>query len=167
MQRDHQDHRPEPKRHDRLIQERIHDPYKARLKMADPAVCPRCHAVYEAGRWQWGPRPAGAEEIVCQACHRIADHCPAGVVTLQGAYVAQHHDELLALVRHQEEQEKADHPLNRIMEIRDTTDGLELTTTDIHLPRRIGEALRRSHQGDLTLHYDEGEYFARVHWRAG
>lgn len=166
MQRGHQDHRPTPERRDRLIQERIHDPYKWREKMADPAVCPTCRAVYEDGRWRWGQPPVGAQPIVCQACERIADRCPAGVVTLTGSYVAGHREEFLALIRHQEEHEKSKHPLNRIMEIRDTADGIEVTTTDIHLPRRIGEALRRTRHGDLDLHYDEGEYFARVRWHA-
>ncbi|HEY0834474.1 MAG TPA: BCAM0308 family protein [Azospirillum sp.] len=167
MQRERQDHRPQPERRDRLIQEHIHDPYMTRLKMADPAVCPTCGAVYEQGRWRHGLRPVDAGEAVCPACHRIADRCPAGIVTLEGAFVRDHRAELLALIRHQHEQEHAEHPLHRIMDIRDTADGLEVTTTDIHLPRRIGEALRRSHQGDLDLHFDEGEYFARVHWRAG
>lgn len=166
MQRGHQDHRPNPERHDRMIQEHNHDPYKRREKMADPAICPTCGAVYEDGRWRWGLLPTAATPIVCQACERIADHCPAGVVTLTGRYAAEHGQELLALVRHQEEQEKAEHPLNRIMEIRSIADGFEVTTTDIHLPRRIGEALRRTRHGDLTLHYDKGECFARVRWHA-
>ncbi len=140
MQRGHQDHRPHPERRDRVLQERIHDPYKARGKMTDPAVCPRCHAVYETGRWRWRLRPITAEEIVCQACERVADHCPAGTVTFS--------------------------PLNQITEIRDTDDGIEVTTTDIHLPRHLGEALRRSHRCDLTLHYDAAEYVARVRWQA-
>ncbi|HSK41658.1 MAG TPA: BCAM0308 family protein [Arenibaculum sp.] len=186
MDRKNQEYHPQPRRHDRMVQERIHDPYRARLKMAGPAICPQCNAVYEQGRWHWGPRPTAAggaaggaageaaeeaveeavEEIVCPACRRIADRCPAGIVTLSGAYVGPHQDELLALVRHQHELETAEHPLNRIMDIRDTADGFEVTTTDIHLPRRIGEALRRTHHGDLTLHFDEGGYFARVHWQA-
>ncbi|WP_448192762.1 BCAM0308 family protein [Azospirillum sp. sgz301742] len=166
MQQDQLSHRPQPDRRDRLIQERIHDPYKVRLKMPDAAICPRCQAVYEHGRWHWGLRPVTAEEVVCQACHRIADHCPAGIVMLSGPRVAAHRDELLALIRHQEALETAEHPLSRIMETRDTADGFEATTTDIHLPRRIADALRRSHHGDLTLHYDEGGYFARVQWRA-
>lgn len=166
MASERQDHRPEPARRDRLIQEHVHDPYMLRLKLPDPGVCERCHAVYEHGRWRWGPRPAVATAVVCPACHRVADRCPAGVVTLSGAYVGAHRDELLALIHHHLEQENAEHPMNRIMDIRDTGDGLEVTTTDVHLPRGIGEALRRNHRGHLTLHFDEGECFARVRWQA-
>jgi len=103
---------------------------------------------------------------VCQACQRIADHCPAGILTLGGTILRSHSDEVLAIVRHQHEAEKAEHPLNRIIGIRRIEDGLEVTTTDVHLPHRIGEALRRAHHGDLTVHYDKDESFARVHWQA-
>jgi hypothetical protein len=43
-------------------------------------------------------------------------------------------------------------------------DTLVITTTDIHLPRCIGEALHRAFHGDLKLHYDEASYFVRVDW---
>ena len=62
-----------PQRRDRLIHERIHDPYKARLKLVDPSVCPQCGAVYESDRWRWGAPPVDAGEQLCQACHRIND----------------------------------------------------------------------------------------------
>jgi hypothetical protein len=43
-------------------------------------------------------------------------------------------------------------------------DGLVITTTDVHLPRRIGEAVHHAFHGDLKVHYDEENYFARVDW---
>ena len=39
-----------------------------------------------------------------------------------------------------------------------------LKTTDIHLPRRIGEALHRAYEGKLDFHYEEESYFIRVAW---
>ena len=49
------------------------------------------------------------------------------------------------------------------MEIELGTD-IVVTTTDIHLPRRIGHALEAAWDGELTTHYDEAGYFARVRW---
>ncbi|CAO3425328.1 BCAM0308 family protein [Azospirillum endophyticum] len=160
------DHRPQPERRDRLIQEKEHDPYKPSLKPADPGVCTICHAVYEEGRWHWGARPAAASDTVCQACQRIRDHIPAGILTMDGAFVRTHRAELLAQVRHQETLESSEHPLNRIMDIRDTSDGMTVTTTDLHLPRRVAEALRSHHHGEVTWQYDDDDYFLRVHWQA-
>jgi hypothetical protein len=142
------------------------DPYKATHKLAEPTRCPSCAAVYHAGRWQWmGQPPAEADERLCTACQRIADKYPAGIVTLTGLFVDQHKAEILALVRNQEAAEKAEHPLNRIMAIEEPADDtLVITTTDIHLPRCIGEALHRAFHGDLKLHYDEASYFVRVDW---
>lgn len=37
--------------------------------------------------------------------------------------------------------------------------------TDIHLARRIGEALRRAFRSELEMHLDDEGYFVRVDWR--
>lgn len=152
------------RRHDRLIHERVHDPYKMRKKPVDPSVCPKCGAVYESDRWRWGPPPAGAGELLCQACQRINDQYPAGVVHLSGQFLVLHKAELIQLIHHQEALETAEHPLHRIMSIEDRNDEVVVITTDIHLPRRIGQALRSAYKGSLDVHYDEEGYFIRVHW---
>lgn len=162
-QRDIKRHQP---RMDRRIAEHVHDPYKTRLKLSEPTVCPECGAVYHEGRWRWlsyAP-PADAHRETCQACHRIRDEYPAGWVVLSGNFVAAHREEIVRLVRHQETQEKAEHPLHRIMGIGADNGGLLITTTDIHLPRRIGEALRHAYHGELEFHYDREAYSLRVHW---
>jgi hypothetical protein len=149
----------------RAQQDRILDPYKATHKRHEQAVCQQCGAVYEHGRWHWGERPNGAVKTICQACHRTNDHYPAGIVTLSGPLVASQRDEITHLVRHQEQSEKPEHPLNRIMRIeQEAPDRLVIETTDIHLPRRIGEAMTRAYKGTLTEHFDEGGYFVRVNW---
>jgi hypothetical protein len=39
-----------------------------------------------------------------------------------------------------------------------------ITTTDSHLARGIGEAVRRAYQGKLTIQYGPDENLARVTW---
>jgi hypothetical protein len=143
----------------------ILDPYKRVQKLPEPSFCRQCGAVYHAGRWQWGPHASDAHEVLCQACHRTNDKYPAGVLTLSGSSVAANSGELQRIARHQEASEKQDHPLNRIIDIEQTADGLVVNTTDIHLPARIGKAIKRAFRGTLDEHFDEAGYFVRVNWR--
>jgi len=153
-----------PRRGDRLIRERVHDPYKTRLKLPEPTVCPGCGAVYHEGRWTWAERPPGAYEELCQACHRIRDEYPAGYITIRGAFALAHKDEIIHLVRHEEGLEKTEHPLHRIMGIAESAGTIQITTTDIHLPRRLGDALEHAFKGKLEFFYEEETYLIRVHW---
>ncbi len=152
-------------RGDRLIREHVHDPYKTRLKLTEPTVCPQCGALYQGGRWRWAERPDDAREALCQACHRCNDGYPAGTVTLSGGFLGGHKAEILGLVRNQETLEKGEHPLHRIMDIDEQGGQIVIRTTDIHLPRRIGEAVHSAYEGDLDFHYDEEAYLIRVNWK--
>ena len=150
----------------RNVQERRHDPYKLRGKLREPTVCPQCGASYQNGHWTWEKAPTGqTNSQLCQACQRIKDRYPAGELAIQGNFIAAHKQEILNLAKNIEEAEKAAHPLNRLMDIEDLDDGLRITTTDIHLPRRIAEALNDAWNGELDMHYDEEGYFIRLAWR--
>jgi hypothetical protein len=147
-----------------ILQERIHDPYKSSKKLHEPTRCPQCRAVFSDGRWRW-TKADNADETLCPACHRMNDRYPAGEVILTGGFLAAHADEVLGLVRNTEQAERQEHPLNRIMDIQQREHDVLITTTDIHLPRRIGHALEDAWKGELSTHYDEEGYFARVTWR--
>jgi NMD protein affecting ribosome stability and mRNA decay len=154
-----------PVRRDRLLEQDRHDTYKAKHKLPEPTVCPQCGAVFHDGRWQWLAKPAQAHEEMCPACHRIQDEFPAGFVAVSGPFFTDHREELLQLARNEETRAKAEHPLKRIMEIEDQEDGVQITTTDIHLARGIGEALHHAYQGELEYHYNEQENLLRVVWQ--
>ena len=149
----------------RAQNDRILDPYQTQQKLHEPTACPQCGAVYHHGRWQWGERPADAHQSPCPACRRIAENFPAGIVTLHGDFARRHKEEITGLARHEEAAEKGEHPLNRIASIAETADGLVINTTDIHLPRRLGEALKRAFHGSVDMHFDDAAYFVRVDWR--
>jgi hypothetical protein len=154
-------------RRDRMIRENVHDTYKLGGKLPEPTRCPRCRAIYVDGRWTWNYAAGGslaASERICSACHRIADNYPAGEVTLSGTFLAAHKDEILGLARNLEETEKAEHPMNRIIAVREVADQVQITTTDVHLPRRIGKAIQSAWGGELDIHFDEEGYFTSITW---
>ena|SRR5215469_9907855 len=147
-------------------EDHIRDPYQLRQNLSDHTIRPQCGALYHNGRWQWALRPEEGPEVLCSACRRINDKSPAGIVTFHGGFAPQQVNEIVHLARHQEEAEKSEHPLNRIISVDEEAEGIVIYTPDIHLPRRIGEAAKRAFHGTLQEHFDKGGYFVRIDWRA-
>jgi len=150
---------------DRIYDDPRHDPYQPKGKYSEPLVCSGCQAVYQHGRWAWGERPKDAGVAECPACHRIRDRQPAGYVTLSGELTDADRDALIRLVRNIEKHENAEHALHRIIGVEQSAGEVRVTTTDTHLPQRIGEAVRHAQKGLLEIVYGHDEYAVRVHWR--
>jgi NMD protein affecting ribosome stability and mRNA decay len=148
----------------RAQQDHILDPYQRRQKPLDGTICPTCGAAHHEGRWQWTTVTERARAEACPACRRIADRFPAGIVTLRGAFAPEQRERLVGLARHEEQAERQEHALNRIISIEEQADAIVISTTDIHLPRRIGEAVKRAFHGDLTADFEKDGYFVRVDW---
>ena len=151
-------------RRDRLIQEKRHDTYQEQRKLPEPTVCSECGAVYLEGRWAWWEAAVNAHAIVCPACQRIKDNFPAGYLEIRGGFFASHSGEINNLIRNLEAQEKKAHPMERIMAIAGEGERNLVTTTGIHLARRIGEALNNAYQGELAFAYGDGEKSIRLTW---
>jgi NMD protein affecting ribosome stability and mRNA decay len=141
------------------------DPYRLAHKPPEPTHCPECNASFSQGRWTWEEAPRDSYEQICPACQRINDHFPAGYVTIKGEFFASHRDEIVALISNHEKKDNAERPLKRIMGIEDKKDGVEVTTTDAHLARGIGEALHDAYKGDLKLRYSRDENLLRATWK--
>lgn len=154
-----------PRYRARIFDTTEHDPYHAPERYPEPTLCEDCKAVFRHGRWSWEAPPPGSHVALCPACARTQDQLPAGFVTLDGPYTVAHRAQLLEIARNQADLERREHPLNRIMRIDVQPEHVEIATTDVHLPRRIGTALKRAHDGKLTVRFAENEYSVRVHWR--
>jgi NMD protein affecting ribosome stability and mRNA decay len=156
-----------PTRRDRLLKQSHVDGYKSDRKLPEPTVCRICGAVFSAGRWQWSASlPETASEVRCPACQRIHDHLPAGYLTLSGDFFNEHRDEIMRLVHNHMERQRNEHPMQRIMEVKSLdTGGVEISFTEFHQPKSVGEAVRSAYQGELDIHYPEESGQERVAWR--
>lgn len=147
-----------------MIQEKRHDTYRERGKWPDPTVCGECGSLFQDGRWSWNKATKEANKVVCPACQRIVDNCPAGYVEIRGTFFKGHREELLNLIRREEKFENGEHPMERIISIVDEVGHTLVTTTGVHIARRIGKALSRACQGGLSIQYGDDEKSIRVYW---
>lgn len=152
-------------RMDKLIKEKRHDVFPTKGNKRRPSQCERCGAVFIKGRWTWEQAGEIATKTTCPACRRIAGNLPAGFLEIKGAFFEEHRDEILNLIDNVEKTEKQTYPLERIIQIQKNGAHTLVTTTGIHIARRIGEALHRSYQGELSLQYADGEKRIRVSWQ--
>jgi len=159
-------HETHESRRNRLIRDPGHDIYGTKGKGSEPTVCASCSAVYRKGHWQWEVvAPASAAKSLCPACHRIREKIPAGYLTLKGSFLQEHRDEIVHLLQNEEAKAAAQHVLKRIINIESQGEQqIEVTTTDAHLARSLGEALYRAYRGELNCHYEEATYASRISW---
>ena len=144
---------------------RIHE--ESAGKLPEVAACPRCQASYRNGRWTWETAPTGFYALECPACKCIAADDPAGELRLEGKFATAHRDEIEGCLRNVEERERAEHPLKRIMSIRDEDGGVVVRVTDAKLVTQLGHALASAWDGTLVLPRTTADKssFARASWR--
>ena len=151
-------------RNDKMIKEKRHDTYRNKEKWREPTLCKGCGALFVSGRWTWKETSEKTHSATCPACRRIADRFPAGTIEIKGDFFSAHREEVVNLINNVEKQQKGEHPLERLMEISNEKGKTLVTTTGVHLARRIGEALSRSYKGDFSFQYGDGEKTLRVYW---
>jgi NMD protein affecting ribosome stability and mRNA decay len=105
------------------------------------------------------------ERSPCPACQRIRDRYPAGTLSLTGSFLEEHREEISQLARNIESREKELHPLNRIMDVETTPEGLQITTTEMQLARTIGNAVQRAYGGEIDYGYEKEASVLRVTWK--
>jgi NMD protein affecting ribosome stability and mRNA decay len=152
-------------RRDRLVQEKKHDMYRESGKWPEPTLCTQCQSIFQNGRWVWADVPqAKVHSVTCPACQRIADNYPAGYVELKGDFFIKNRQEIGNLILNEEKLEKSERPQERIMAIDEDDNSTMITTTGVHIARRVGEAISRAYKGDLVFTYGDGEKSIRVAW---
>jgi NMD protein affecting ribosome stability and mRNA decay len=133
-------------------------------KAAGALVCSDCGLVQHGGKWFRGAPPlAKLRSGRCPACRRIREGYPAGTIRMHPAFL-EHREEILRLVRNVERAERVEHPLERLMEVKETGGKLVVTTTGIHLARQIAHRIARRFHRKARLRYADQEDLVHVDW---
>jgi NMD protein affecting ribosome stability and mRNA decay len=147
-----------------------HDAYWNKAQPKDHSYCRKCHAIYHNKHWffdegKWEALKASRKAaVLCPACQKIEDRFASGMVQLTGSFVSGHKEEILNLVKNEEQRAKGLNPLERIIEISNNGKGILVTTTHEKLAQRIGKKLQRAFHGKVDYRWSRGEKMARVSW---
>jgi hypothetical protein len=154
------------RRHDKLIKSGRIDVYSDKKKIIENTQCVKCKSVFINGRWTWKAIKENKKNnsTICPACKRISDNLPAGIITLKGEFLNNHYTEIENLIYNINRLEKNKHPLERIIKILNEDCIATITTTGIHIARRIGEALLQAFSGEYSFQYGKNEKSIRVSW---
>jgi len=148
------------------------DPYLPRFDAGEVAACTGCQALYQRRHWFFGPDPYFRETmqpttrmVLCPACQKIRDRYAEGRVTLRPSpFLASHKEEILHLIRNEEERAKGFNPLERIVEISESDGSVVVTTTNEKLAQRIGRVLKNAYRGQTTYHWSDPKFLS-VEWQ--
>ena len=147
------------------------DPYLAKIAPDETAECRKCGVVYFNKRWvlaeEFDRSKEGSKKpkkVLCPACQKIKDGFIGGYVTITGPFQAEHRDEIMNLIKNKEKVARTHNPLDRIMDIKESDGGLEITTTTEKLAQRIGQILKKAFHGEVEYKWSSDVKLARVRW---
>ncbi|GAB63453.1 conserved hypothetical protein [Candidatus Jettenia caeni] len=150
------------------------DPYLPPKGKGLPSVslCKDCTAVYQNKKWFLDPKLYEKKKamktvnwVTCPACKKIKENVPGGIVKLKGDFLKEHKQEIMNLIRHEDERSKTYNPLKRIMKIQEKNNEIEIHTTTGTLAQRIGSILFKAYDGEVEYKKHENMKFIRVEWR--
>ena len=149
----------------RNVQPVHHDAYHAVAKPRHALVCEDCGIVCHGGRWYWGePPPGKVRSCVCPACRRVRHRHPASWLRAPWRALGPRR-EVLDQIRNICEAERVEHPLERVMAIKDVDGDLLITTTGLHIARCIASGLQRRLHRRPSMSYGD-DYELRMSWSA-
>ena len=147
------------------------DPYLLDMKPDEVARCRECRSVFAGGRWQLESdatrelkEARQITEVLCPACQKIRDRVPGGVLSITGRFAADHQEEIVNLVNHENTLAMKINPLERIMDIERSEDGMVVYTTNEKLAQKTGRALKKAYDGHVDYKWPEDRKLVRVNW---
>ena len=144
------------------------DTYLPRLSPKEAIQCTGCGAFYHRRHWTLAV-PAGfnapvhVHPIYCPACRKIKERYPSGELSLRGMDSAER-QEILRILRNEEEQARSKNPLERIMRLTQQNSEWKVETTTEKLAQRLGRSVHKARGGTLAYKWSHNNKFLRVVW---
>lgn len=122
-------------------------------------ICSECQAVYNGRKWSAScPIPdhhsAKMDQTLCTGCKRMRDKVVLGTVRLHGEVIETRLDEVLRMIRREEEIEQARNHCSRILDIFSSGQKMTIQTVNSLLAIHIAKQLKKAYKGRMQIYKD-------------
>lgn len=122
-------------------------------------ICSECNAYFDGKKWTATcrlPRSESAEleETLCTACKRIRDKIVLGTVHLDGDVIASRPDEIMRMIRREEEIERSRNHCSRIFDIDRNGRKMTIRTVNSLLAIHIAKQFKKAFKGRMEIFKD-------------
>ena len=88
-----------------------------------------------------------------------------GILRLSGAFLLDHEEEVLNLIKHEGRLAEQKNPLHKVSKIEKADGVIHVEITDHNLALHIGKCLVHAYKGEHTYKFLKGEKFVEVDWK--
>jgi hypothetical protein len=122
-------------------------------------ICAECRAVFDGRKWNTEhgltrEKIATLEPTLCTACKRIRDNVALGTAYLDGEVIASQPDEVLRMIRREEEIERTRNYSSRILDIERAGSKMTVRTVNTLLAIYIAKQCRKTFKGKIEIFKD-------------
>ena len=122
-------------------------------------ICTTCQAVFNGKKWN-GAHTMSEEKLaelkpsLCTACKRIRDNIVFGTVHLEGEALVTRTDEIMRMIRREEEIERSHNFCSRILDIKRNGRKMTIRTVNSSLAIHIAKQFKKTFKGRLDIYKD-------------
>ncbi len=88
-----------------------------------------------------------------------------GLVRVRGAFLKDHEDEIVNLIKHESRTTEQDNPEYKVSAISKVDGGIDVATTSSSLAMHIGKSLSHAYKGEHKFTFSHDEKYIEVDWR--
>lgn len=122
-------------------------------------ICTECQAVFNGKTWNSShklseEKVATLKPTLCTACKRIRDNIVFGTVHLEGKALSARPDEIMRMIRREEEIERSHNYCSRILDIKRDGRKMTIRTVNSSLAIHIAKQFKKTFKGRLDIYKD-------------
>jgi len=123
-------------------------------------ICQNCLAIHDGKKWmknmekkeKIGDREL--KKVLCEACKRKRDKIVYGIVYLEGPVLKERRDEIMQMIKKEEEIESSHNHLSQVLSIDADEDKMTITTINQWLALHLGKQFQKTFKGRLDIERD-------------